>query len=93
MSKNSELCQNCAISMNKENPINYRLKLQSVKIIDTLYLQKDFTNYKSAVEYFYNQTRKKHQQTGFRMVEFQKFYTSIRVFRSINNIDKINNPK
>lgn len=77
--------------MKKENPINYRLKLQSVKIIDTLYLKNDFTNYKSAVLHFYNLSRKKHQNTGFKMVEFPKFYNSLYVFRSKNKLVKLSN--
>jgi len=70
--------------MNKENPINYRLKIQSIEIIDTLYFQNDFTNYKSAVEYFYKLARKKHQKTGFKMIEIRKFYWSVQKFRSKN---------
>lgn len=80
------------ISMKKENPINYSLKLQSVKIIDALYFHSDLTSYKAAAQKFYNLSRQKHQKTGFKMVEFNKFYLSLRVFRSKNNIVNISNP-
>jgi hypothetical protein len=65
--------------MRKEDPIKYNLKLQTIEIIKRIFLSEN-TTFKSAIKKVYNIAKKKHINTGFKMLSFDSFYNSVYVF-------------
>lgn len=73
--------------MKKENPVSHRLRITSVSIIEELYCTGEYDTYKDAARYFFNTARRKHQKTGFKLKDFDKFYGNYRKFKSRNKKD------
>lgn len=64
--------------MRKENPVIYNLRVTTIQVIENLYCSGRFNTYKAACEYFFNIAKKKNQQTGFDLADFNRFYNNYR---------------
>lgn len=68
--------------MKKENPISYNLKIKTIEIIETIYLEGTATTYKEACDIFLMRLKRKNIPTGFSkeiLKDNKKFYDNYRL--------------
>lgn len=73
--------------MRQENPELFSLRCVTLKAIEKLLQHHKAATIKEAAKIVFNTCRRKHQNPGFPVENFQKFYNSIRKFKS--NFHKI----